>query len=519
MSDAWSCTIAHVPLVYARTDLCCIGNQEAQKRRTATVVDVYSQGGFTEFTELGPSRMATPGPLGADGDGYLLSDLDMISPNTLVTNFLVYESQINHQFQLISDSLAYGLERAAERLPLLAAKIIFDGAGRPHRRMTPGSLKLHVREFEDGEHKPYNELDRGSFSPYDFDRLRLLPEGAYAATDEKPVCVAQLNLIPGGLVLALGFNHIATDGRGISLATTMICSYTKSHMATSSLPPFSFDFNRKPLSAPLKSLGLSKDQLIKQIENHQIIDTAPTSNGIKHVTQANAVSNVPKGLTYRIQGHAVQKLKESCKPLNGAKYVSSYDSIIGLLWRSVLRIRAELRPHLRTSESRFLHPVDLRSRASMEISPNYFGNAVTVVSAGPVRTADLLGPDGLSCAASSIRSSIEQASVASIATATALGHVLGPTEKLVFRPKGGLGEENVMLTTWSFNNTDAYDLGVGPPSAVRTWAGLVPGFFILFPDCERRQNSRVYDLFVTLPEAEQEMLSKDDEMLRWFQIL
>lgn len=76
-----------------------------------------------------------------------------------------------------------------------------------------------------------------------------------------------------------------------------------------------------------------------------------------------------------------------------------------------------------------------------------------------------------------------------------------------------------MFTTWYFNRTEAYDFGVGPPSAVRTWAAPVPGFFILFPDCERRQDSRVYDLFVTLPKAEQETLSKDDEMQRWFRIL
>ena len=483
------------------------------------MVDLDSQEKPTEVTKPGPSNMATPKSV-VTGDEYLLSDLDLVSPDTLVTSFLVYETQNDHQHQLISDSLEYGLERAAERLPPMAAKIDFDSARKPHRHMKPSSLKLNVRKFENDEYKPYSQLEKGSFSPYDFDRSRLLPEGAYADTKEKPVCVVQLNLVPGGLILALGFSHFATDGRGISLATTtLICSYSKSYLAASSLSPFSFDFNRCPLAAPPELLDLSKDQLITHTENHQIIDTTPTTNGIQQLPRASGTPTLPKGLIYRIEGTAVRNLKESRKPLNGAKYVSSYDSIIGLLWRSVLRVRAEMKPHLRAGESRLFHPIDLRSRAGTDIPDNYFGNAVTVASAGPLPMADLLGPDGLSFAASSIRESIEHTSLTSIANATAIGHMMGPTEKLVFRPRGGLAEENLMFTTWYFNNTEAYDFGVGAPSAVRTWAVPAPGFFILFPDCKRQEGSRVYDLFVTLPEVEQDMLSKDDEIRSWFQIL
>lgn len=475
----------------------------------------------TEPIKSWPSNMAIADPVLAGGDEYLLSDLDMISPDTVVTSFLVYELPTKDQIQLVSDSLDYGLERAAEQLPPLAARIHFDCAKKPYRRMTPGLLKLHVRRFEDGEHKPYSQLAMGSFSPYDFDRSVLLPEEAYADTEEKAVLMAQLNRIPGGLILALGFNHIATDGGGRSLATTMICSYSKSYLVASSPPPFSFDFNRGPLAAPTELLDLPKERLLKRCENYQIIETAPpATNSTKQTPHAVGTPTLPpRGLIYRIEGPAVQKLKDSCKLLNGAKWVSSYDSIIGLLWTRVLNVRAELKPHLQKGESRLLHPIDLRKRGGTEIPQNYFGNAVTIASAGPIRTADLLGPDGISWAASSIRASIEQASVASIATATALGHMVGPTEKLVFRPTGGLGEGNVMFTTWYFNQTEAYDFGLGSPSAVRTWAAPVPGFFILFPDCERRKDSRVYDLFVTLPEAEQETLSKDDEMRRWFRIL
>ena len=460
--------------------------------------------------------MATP-DYTATGDEYTLSDLDMVSPDTLVTSFLVYELRPEHNFQRISEALNYGLTQAADQLPPLAAKIHFESSKKPLKRMTHGSLELQIRKFELGEHKSYDQLAERSFSPYDFDRLRLLPEDAYADKNEKPLFIAQLNLIPGGLILALGFNHIATDGGGRSLATTLICKCSKAYIEASSVPRSSFDYQRDPFAAAPELLALPREQLITRTKDYQIIDTALTANGTQP-PQTNGVVNVNKGSIYRIEGSTVQRLKDLCKPMNGAKYVSTYDCVIGMLWKSVLRIRAELKPHLKTSESRLLNPVDLRNRGQ-GVSENYFGNAVTVASAGPLQMADLLGPDGLSFAASSIRQSIENTTLASIANVTALGTMMAPTEKLLFRPSGGLLEQNLMLTTWYFNNTEAYDFGAGPPSSVRTWAAPVPGFAILFPDCERQQKSRVYDLYVTLPEAEQDMLSKDEDFQTWFQIL
>ncbi|KAL8717639.1 MAG: hypothetical protein Q9225_005128, partial [Loekoesia sp. 1 TL-2023] len=121
--------------------------------------------------------------------------------------------------------------------------------------------------------------------------------------------------------------------------------------------------------------------------------------------------------------------------------------------------------------------------------------------ARPVQMADLLGLVGLSFAASSIRKSIESTTLASIANLTALATMMAPTEKILFRLSGGLLGKNLMLTTWYFNNTVAYDFGAGPPSTVRTWAAPVPGFAVLFPNCRRQQESRAYDLYVTLPEG------------------
>ena len=190
--------------------------------------------------------------------------------------------------------------------------------------MARGSLNLRIRKFEFGDHKSYAQLAERSFSPYDFDRLRLLPEDAHTDTNEKPVLLVQLNLIPGGLILALGFNHVATDGCGRSLATTLICRCSKSVMEASSVPRSDFDYRRDSFAGHPEPLALPREELINRIEDYQIIETAPTTSGTQP-PQMNSIMSVGKGLIYRIEGSAVQRLKDSCKPLNGVTYISTYD--------------------------------------------------------------------------------------------------------------------------------------------------------------------------------------------------
>lgn len=451
---------------------------------------------------------------------YTLSDLDMISPDTVVTSFLVYSLKPEHNPQLLIESFQHGVNEAAKQLPLLSAKIHFDSSNRPLRQMSQGSDRtlFHVRKFKPGEHQSYDQIAERSFLPEEFDRLRLLSQGAYDGIEEKPVCRIQLNFIMGGLILAFGFNHIATDGGGRNLATTLVCKCVKAYMESSTIPSFQFSYQRELFAACPELLSLPREQLAARVGDYQIIDTAPPINETQFQSpQQDSAKIANKGLIYRVNGEAAQRLKDSCRPLNGAKYLSTYDCIISMLWRSVMRIRTEMKPQLKTSESRFLHPIDLR-RPGQGVPKNYFGNAVQVASAGPLQIADLLSHDGLSLAASSIRQSIESISLVTITTVTALNTMVSASERVVFKPSGGLLEENLMLTTWYFVNIADYDFGVGSPSTIRTWAAPIPGFALLFPNCGQKENSRVYDLYVTLSEVEHDMLKRDREFQSWFHV-
>lgn len=268
-----------------------------------------------------------------------------------------------------------------------------------------------------------------------------------------------------------------------------------------------FDFPPSAFKAKADLVGLHRKQLESRVKDYMIVDSNKPPASIP------APVTPTKTAIHRIEGTAVKRLKASCKPVNGATYLSSYDCIAGLLWRSVMRARSEIKPYIKDGSSRTLCPVDLRGRG---VSENYFGNAVTVAKCGPLPVNDLLGPNGQSLAASSIRRAIEKTSVSSLDDVVALGTMMSASERLQFMPPKGLLEEDLMLSNWHFMDTAKFDFGVGPPAAVRMPAMPVPGFAFVFPDCRQHSTSRIYDIYMTLPEDEHNLLCKNEEFRRYF---
>ena len=175
-------------------------------------------------------------------------------------------------------------------------------------------------------------------------------------------------------------------------------------------------------------------------------------------------------------------------------------------------------PDLERGSSRLLHPVDLRNRPQSGVPVNYYGNAVSVASAGSIPVSELVGADGFSAAACAIRRSIESTTQDSIAHLTAVGGLMVENEKLQYRPPGLL-RENFLITSWYSVKTAAWDFGLGRPSIVRNWVLPMPGCAIIFPDCGQERSGPVYDVFVILPNKDQETLRQDSAMRKWFEML
>ena len=180
-----------------------------------------------------------------------------------------------------------------------------------------------------------------------------------------------------------------------------------------------------------------------------------------------------------------------------------------------MRARTTLKPSLlKSKEWRFCHAIDLRRRCQEAIGPNYFGNAVAIGTAEPLSVDEILGANGLSLAASSIRYSIDHMdSLTSFRNMTGLDAKLRPEERVLLRA-WGLPETSFLLTSWYSLNAAYWDFGIGCPIIFRAGDGPVLNFGTLFPDCQKQQK---YDLHFCLPEKEHELLMKDEEFRSWFQ--
>lgn len=278
---------------------------------------------------------------------------------------------------------------AAEQLPTLAAAIPLDDAKRPLTRMKPsGPVKLIVRNYEEGEYMSYDELAQRSFTPADYD-VSLVPV-CLASTDPtesaRKACFVQLNFIPGGIILGFDPNHIAMDVGAMDLALALVCGCAKACMEDRPARQQEFCYDRQLFIAPEEMTAQTKEQIIAANAKSRVLkvfdavgpDIASTAKDEESQEAESTPSPTCKIVMYRITDPDAKRLKASCKALArcGVEYVSTYDCMVALVFRALVRIRTTLDPSLKSKEWRYVHPLNLRARRPPVVPKNYFGNAV-----------------------------------------------------------------------------------------------------------------------------------------------
>ena len=458
----------------------------------------------------------------ATEDPYILSEWDRLTFDIQVPFFAIYKWDDHGatSCQILVDSMQHGLEKAAEQLPSIAAKIHLDDQGRALPRMSPTKLTLKVRNFGPDEYKSYEEIARRSFLTDDIDVSRLMPGPEPASTTGaneriRNACFIQLNFIPGGIILSLGVNHRVGDAASIGKIALLICECTKACLENRPIPHHEYNFDRLPfLPPPTIATSVTKMTPISlsREEGFLVGDTATLVATLSTPIPADQA----KGLTYRITHSDAVRLKGLCKPI-GVGYVSTYDCITGLLFRAIVRARATINTSFLQLESNkkwyLTSASDLRHRNLLPTE--YFGNGVKCVFTDPLSGSDILGHDGYSLIASKGRHSIQNNDGLSFfhrAVATAEKSL--PNESVIYVPVG-VPDSTHVVSSWYTVGAEKWDFGIGRPSAMRTFTIPAPNFSIIFPACE--QNA--YDIYVCLPEQEHDMLNKDEEFQSWFQVL
>ncbi|KAJ5218480.1 uncharacterized protein N7498_000579 [Penicillium cinerascens] len=440
---------------------------------------------------------------------YELSDIDKMGMRKSVKLFVIYELQPAIDLDDLISSIMEGVRNATRQLPFIAGDLQIHDHGKVYIVTHPGSqVEVNIRRFEPTEHKSLSALASDGFNPNHLDPIMMLPE---EPTSNNPVCALQLSLIEGGLVLGFSMNHAVGDWFSIDTFLSLVCQSSKAHQEGLEMPTYMPDLNRTPYNTSASGPTISKTELQEKLPMFYIMDMS----SFKPKPPPASKSGI-----YKISETSIQKLKAKCGPfLNGVDYITSYDCISAIIWTAVTRARLHLLPEKATSLSRFIHPIDVRTRdPDNKTSDRYFGNAVIATQAGPL-TAEALVSDGvrgLAAAASLIRQSIYSVDMFSIGYMTSLMGSLSPGE--IIGSRADFADMDILMTSWYSGTAEKYDIGsAASPVAVRLPPPMARAAMIL-PNFSRG-GRRVFEVLVELAVEDHDLLRKDAEFLEYFDVV
>lgn len=439
-----------------------------------------------------------------------LSDMDKMGILKNVKVFIFYELQPSVHLDNLISSMVEGVRNATHQLPFMAGNFQVDHSGKLCIITPPEShIEVNIRRIESMEHKSFPALAKNSFSPNDLDLTQLLPE---EQTAENPVCALQLSLVEHGMILGFRINHAAGDWSSIDTFLSLICQSSKAHHEGLKMPTYAPDLNRAPYNTPATDPAISRQDLLERFPAFYIMEKSQFKPKPSPPSQSNI---------YKISEPSVQQLKAHCAPyLSEIDYVTSYDCISVFIWTSITRVRLHLHPEKATSLSRFVHPIDVRTRdPENKTSERYFGNAVIGSQAGPLTAQALVsdGDRGLATAATLIRQSINPISLSSINHMTSLIASLSPTETLA--PRADFTDMDIFMNTWYSGSAEKYDIGAASlPVAFRTHSSMAGACMVILPNFSRGA-TRFFEVLVHLAVEEHELLRKDAEFLKYFEFV
>ncbi|PWY82486.1 hypothetical protein BO83DRAFT_395606 [Aspergillus eucalypticola CBS 122712] len=439
---------------------------------------------------------------------YELSDLDKGGFTKTVKAVLFYDLQATVDPESVVSSLLEGVKHATRQLPFMAGYLEFNTSGRVCIVTSPDSaVEVSVRRYTSTECEPFQVLAQDSFSPSKLDLTHFLPKDPIA---KHPVCLIQISLIQGGLAVGFRVDHAAGDWVSLSTFISLVCQSSKAHREGLDMPTYTPDLIRDPYNAPPLDSTISQQDRLAQIPLFHIIE--------KSKFQFKPPPPIRAGI-YRITEPTIQQLKTQCAPyLDQVEYITSYDCISALLWRTLTRARLHIHPDQANAPSRFVHPIDVRSRdPEHKSSLQYFGNAVIGTLAGPVPATTLIsnGDRGLAAIATKIRQSIHAVDISKIGHLAALQTSLADTEMLI--PNADFAGMDLFMNTWYAGSAAKYDLGAATrPVAFRVQTGVPGACAIILPDFSGSV-TRVFEVFVQAPEKEYDALVRDAEFMNCFE--
>ncbi|KKY22006.1 putative trichothecene 3-o-acetyltransferase [Diplodia seriata] len=460
-------------------------------------------------------------------ESFELSEIDHALPKIYTLLTLVYELDAGADKKKLAQNLKEGLEITLSQYRSLAGELETDpNNGRVWIKRKKGkTVEYIVNDMSDNDDFPsFEALDREDFPAGKMDGDLLLPTAVTQKQpltpmgedkdDETPILVAQVNFIRGGVIVAAAVHHCCSDGPGTDGFLAQWAANSRATATSSALPSFDNScLDRTPLiskAKPSPEWMTATQRKIRSLD-HVKEPPAPPPADFKMPPLSQVM------LHFSTSGLAA--LKEATKqPGDGSEWVSTYDSIMAVLWRAFTRSRLDMfKPDLE-SDSHLLHAVGIRKAVTPALPPHYLGNALLLPKPG-VPISRLIAADTLPAVAATVRQSIKEYTSPQMIADT-LDWLAGTENKswIAIRVNGFLGMD-VCGTSWgSMTAYERADFGFGLPRALRRPRPTVDGYIFMYPRRPKQGPAAAeegIEVCVCLESSCMEKLLRDAELARF----
>lgn len=188
-----------------------------------------------------------------------LTPIDNVAGHVYTTSYLFFPKSYKSDISIVIDRLRQGLSKTLKAIPVLSGTVhVIDRRGArcvadPWRTVDE---IFRVNDLRQEEGLEYRVLKDKQFPSRLLDPRILAPTGGRFGIEyikvssgsrlegEKPVMFVQVNIIKGGIIVALCFNHNFTDGNGVPVTARVWAAYCRGDDGSRLVTPEMLDRGR-----------------------------------------------------------------------------------------------------------------------------------------------------------------------------------------------------------------------------------------------------------------------------------
>ena len=303
-----------------------------------------------------------------------LSALDLIAPRAYSRLVLCFPLA-NENCQNAIHILKRALDQTAHDIPVLAASVDSSQGGKLRISGVDSVQEVNFKVKDltsEGSWKiPYSELLESDAPLDDFQNDLLFPVDK-TLPESAPVSAVQVNVIEGGLLVAVNIHQSVMDEAGQSVVLNAWASRCRGLQPDQKFeyPPYQLDagsINRQPL------IGVQGRSRTKLPPAYHIFTPLNTSTDHGDISTELFILDLNS-----IIAHKHDMSEELERQIDGVGWVSTQDAICAVLWHAISIARVSIYSKDANSihyQSRLGLAVNARSHLQPELPSTYVGNA------------------------------------------------------------------------------------------------------------------------------------------------